>query len=226
VAPRLSRRAVALIGILAAAQPFGSCRRHPRARITPDQAVAARQRRGLERLVAKAATGPLMPVEEVLVVVDQSLVQDLLGASLPYERVISDKYRVQVIKAGVTFDDGAAIIRLEGRASLAAGGETGAFADVTVVGSLDIVELDASSGILRGRVRIIAVEARRVSVWAQAAQGAPVRTRARRGLPSSTRLSIEIPVRLRRAVTLPAVGPEGGVKIAATGVPVRLAAPP
>jgi hypothetical protein len=226
MARRLTHRGVAVTLILAAGLLSAACRRHPRAHITADQAVAARQRRGLERMVAKAATGPLMPVEEVLVVVDQSLVQDLLGASLPYERVISGKYRVRVITAGVTFDDGAAVVRLEGRASLAAGGEAGAFADVTVVGSLDIVELDPSSGILRGRVRIIAVEARRVDVLGVRAPAERlVEDLSREGVEAFNVLasSIEIPVRLEREVTLPAVGPEGGVRIAAAAVPVRLA---
>jgi hypothetical protein len=225
VAVRLSRRVLALALILAVGPACAACRRQPRARVTADQAVAARQRRGLERLVAKASAGQLMPVEEVLVVVDQSLVQDLLGTSLPYERVISDKYRVRVIKAGVTFDDGAAIVRLEGRASLAAGGEA-AFADVTVVGSLDIVELDPSSGILRGRVRIIAVEARRVAVLGMHAPAERlVEDLSRQGVAAFNVFasSIEIPVQLEREVTLPAVGPEGGVRIAAAAVPVRLA---
>jgi hypothetical protein len=225
MALRLTRRGVALILILAVGPAGAACRRHSRPRITADQAVAARQRRGLERLVAKAAKGPLMPVEEVLVVVDQGLVQDLLGASLPYERVISGKYRVRVTAAGVTFDDGAAIVRLEGRASLAAGGEAGAFADVTVVGSLDIVELDPSSGMLRGRVRIIAVEARRVGVLGVRAPAERlVEALSREGVEAFNVLasSIEIPVRLEREVTLPAVGPEGGVKIDAASVPVRL----
>src|SRR5213078_357750 len=35
--------------------------------------------------------------------------------------------------------------------------------------------------------------------------------------------SIEIPVRFEREVALPAVGPEGGVTIAAAAVPLRLA---
>jgi len=116
LALRLNRRVLALIGILAAAQASAACRRTPRGRLTAEQAVAARQRLGLERLVATAARGPLLPSEEVLVVVDQRLVQDVLTASLPYERVISDKYRVRVTTAGVTFDDGAAVVRLARRA--------------------------------------------------------------------------------------------------------------
>ena len=222
----LSRRGVALLLILAAGLSSAACRRQRRPRVTADQAVAARQRRGLERLVAKAAAGPLIPAEEVLVVVDQGLVQDLLGASLPYERVISDKYRVKVNTAGVTFDDGAAIVRLEGRASLARSGEAGAFADVTVVGSLDVVELDPSSGTLRGRVRIIAVEVRRVDVLGVRAPAERlVEALSREGVDAFNVLasSIEIPVRLEREVTLPAVGPDGGVRIAAAAVPVRLA---
>jgi hypothetical protein len=226
VALRLSTRALALLAIVAAAHASEACRRRPRGRLTAEQAVAARQRRGLERLVATATAGSLLPSEEVLVVVDQRLVQDVLAASLPYDRVISDKYRVRVTAAGVTFDDGAAVVRLEGRASLARGGEAGAVAEVSVVGTLDIVELEPSSGILRGRVRIIAVEARRVDVLGVRAPAERlVEDLSREGVEAFNVLasSIEIPVRLEREVALPAVGPEGGVQIAAAAVPVRLA---
>lgn len=215
-----------LIGVLAACHSSDGCRRRPRGRLTAEQAVAAHQRQGLESLVASAARGSLLPGEEVLVVVDQRLVQDVLEASLPYERVIADKYRVRVTAAGVTFDDGYGVVRLEGRASLARSGEAGAFADVSVVGGLDIVELDPRSGILRGSVRIIAVEARRVDVLGVRAPAERlVEDLSREGVESFNVLasSIEIPVRLEREVALPAVGPEGGVRIAAAAIPVRLA---
>ena len=226
VAHRLNRRVFALIGVFAAGYASGACRRPPRGRLTAQQAVAARQRRGLERLVAKAAKGSLLPPEEVLVVVDQRLVQDVLTASLPYERVISGKYRVRVTAAGVTFDDGTAVVRLSGRASLAQGGEAGASADLSVVGTLDIVELDPSSGILRGRVGIVAVDARRVDVLGVHAPAERlVEDLSRESVEAFNVLasSIEIPVRLEREVALPAVGPEGGVNIAAAAIPLRLA---
>lgn len=226
VALRLNRGVLALVGTLAAMQVSSACRRPPRGRLTAEQAVAARQRRGLERLLAKAAEGALLPSEEVLVVVDQRLVQDVLTASLPYERVIADKFRVRVATAGVTFDDGAAVVRMEGAASLAHGGPAGPSADVIVVGTLDIVELDPSSGILRGRVRIVAVDARRVDVLGVRAPAERlVEDLSRESVEAFNVLasSIEIPVRLEREVTLPAVGPAGGVSIAAAAVPVRLA---
>jgi len=226
VALRLIRRVLALAAILAAANTAPACRRPPRGRLTAEQAVAARQRQGLERLLAKEAQGALLPSEEVLVVVDQRLVQDVLTASLPYERVISDKYRVRVTAAGVTFDDGAAVVRLEGQASLAHGGEAGATAEISVVGFLDVVELEPSSGILRGRIRIVAVDARRVDVLGVRAPAERlVEDLSRESVEAFNVLasSVEIPVRLEREVTLPAVGPAGGVTIAAAAVPVRLA---
>lgn len=217
---------VVLMGALAACAPPTACRRRAAERPGADEAVAARQRQGLEGLLAAAGGRSLLADEEVLVVVDQRLVQDVLAASLPYERVIADRYRVRVTSAGVTFDDGLALVRLEGRASLAGSPEAGAFADVSVVGGLDIVELDAASGTLRGRVKIMAVDARQVGVLG-------VRAPAERLVEDLSReevdafnvlaSSIEIPVRLEREVTLPALGPEGGVRIAAAAVPLRAA---
>jgi hypothetical protein len=217
--------ALALIAVLAACHTPDGCRRRPRGRLTGEQAVDAGQRHGLERLLASAARGSLLPAEEILVVVDQRLVQDVLAASLPYERVIDDKYRVRITSAGVTFDDGFAVVRLEGRASLAQGGEAGVVADLSVVGGLDIVELDPASGTLRGRVKIIAVDARRVDVLGMRAPAERlVEDLSREGVEAFNVLasSIEIPVRLEREVALPAVGPQGGVQIAAAAVPVRL----
>jgi hypothetical protein len=162
----------------------------------------------------------------VLVVVDQALVEDLLASAVPYERVIS-RYRIRVTGASVRFDDGFALVRLDGRASLAASPEGAAFADISVFGGLDVLDLDPESGLLRGEVRVIAVDARRVTVMGV---GAPddaeelIEELGRERLDAFGALAsrLQIPVRLERSVTLPGVGPEGGVKIAPATIPLQL----
>jgi hypothetical protein len=190
------------------------------------QAVLQRQRDGLAALLKEAEAGPLVPFDRVLVVVDQALVQDLLASAMPYERVIS-RYRVRVQGASVSFADGFALVRVDGRASLAASPEGAAFADISLFGGLDVLDLDPESGLLRGEVRVIAVDARRVTVMGV---GAPedaeelIEQLGRERLDAFGALvsRLQIPVRLERAVTLPAVGPEGGVRIAAARVPLQV----
>jgi hypothetical protein len=128
-----------------------------------DEAVRQRQRDGLQSLLEESERGPLVPFDRVLVVVDQALVQDLLSTAIPYERVVS-RYRVRVTGATVRFEDGFALVRLDGRASLAASPEAAAFADISVFGGFDVTDVDPESGLLRGEVRVIAVDARRVTV--------------------------------------------------------------
>jgi hypothetical protein len=214
---RLAPAAVCLAGFLA-------CRPAPLA-VHAEQAVLERQRAALSALLQEAGAGPLVPFDRVLAVVDQTLVQDLLASAIPYERVVS-RYRVRVTAATVRFEDGFALVRLDGRASLATGPEAAAFADVSVFGGLDVLELDPESGILRGEVRVIAVDARRVAVMGV---GAPsdaeelIEQLGRERLEAFGALvsRLQIPVRLERAVELPAVASEKGVRIAAARIPLR-----
>ena len=216
--------AVWLLATLAGAS--AGCRRElppPRA----DEAVLQRQRAGLESLLEEAARGPLVPFDSVLVVVDQALIQDLLASAMPYERVIS-RYRIRVTAASVRFDDGFALVRLDGRASLAASPEAAAFADVSVFGGLDVLDLDPDTGLLRGEVRVIGVDARRVTVMgvgAPADAEALIEQLGREKLEGFGVLAsrLQIPVRMERAVTLPGVGPDGGVRIAAASIPLQVA---
>jgi hypothetical protein len=190
-----------------------------------EPAVLERQRAALASLLDEAKDGPLVPFDRVLVVVDQALVQDLLASVMPYERVIS-RYRVRVTAASVRFEDGFALVRLDGRASLAASTEAAAFADVSVFGGLDVLALDPESGILRGEVRVIAVDVRRVAVLGL---GAPadaeelIEQLGRERLEAFGALAsrLQIPVRLERAVELPAVASDSGVRIAAARIPLR-----
>lgn len=214
-----------VVTLVAVACSF-ACRREP----TPpaaDQAVLDRQRAGLESLLKEEAeAGPLVPFDRVLVVVDQALVQDLLASAMPYERVIS-RFRIRVTAATVRFEDGFALVRLDGRASLAASPEGATFADISVFGGLDVLDLDPDSGLLRGEVRIIAVDARRVTVMGVEAPEdaeALIEQLGKERLDAFSALArrLQIPVRLERAVTLPAVGPDGGVRIAAALIPLQV----
>lgn len=205
---------------------FAACARGGR-RPSADELVLERQEQGLEALIRVAEKGPLVPFKDVLVIVDEGLVQEVLTAGTPFERVIAAKYRIQITAATVSFEDGFALVRLDGRARLAKGPASAAFADVSVFGALDIVELDPRSGFLHGRVKVIAFDARRVDVLGIDAALAErqVEKLGREKLEDFSALAsaVDIPVRLEQVVTVPAVGPAGGIRIDAASVPLQAA---
>jgi hypothetical protein len=212
--------------VLAASLGVFACEEEePETRVSAEEAILERKCDGLEALISAAEKGRLVPFDQVLVVVEQGLVQELLGAAMPFERVIEDKYRIRVTGAKVEFDDGFALVRLVSRASFAGRDESEAYAEVEVYGGLDVVELDPVSGLLRGRVRLMGVEARRVDVLGMAAPAERlVEDLSRERIESFEALasSVEIPVRLESSITIPAVGPEGRISIARAEVPMKV----
>jgi hypothetical protein len=179
-----------------------------------DQAVLDRRREGLARLMAAARRGSLLPFDKMLVVADQGLVRQVLAATLPFERVIVNRYRIRVSRADVHFEDGFGLVRLDGEASFADRAETEGHAEVTVFGGLDVVALDPQTGILRGSVKIIALDARRVNVYGVKSSIVEdlVEQLGREQLDSFSALasSIEIPVAARGQRHRPRGGPGRG----------------
>lgn len=183
-----------------------------------------RQLQGLRGLVSAAEKGTLVPFDHVLAVAEEGLVQDLLRGTLPFERIVADRYRVRVEKAEVQFRDGFGLVRLDGRASLVSAPGEAVSADVTVFGALDIIELDPKSGFLRGSVTVIAVDARRVGVLGVGSRDAEhlVEDLARERLESFSALAtrLEIPIQLESEVRLPGVA-ASGVRIEAATIAVQ-----
>ena len=194
--------------------------------VAPDDAVLQRRTQALRRLAAAAEAGPLVPFESVLVVVTEKLVQELLAGAMPWDQVVSGRYRVRVTGADVSFQDGFALIRLAGRVSLAGGLENEVFAEARLFAGLDVVELDPQSGLLRGKLEIIAFDARRVGLFGESEAGRElVEEFGRQRLEAFAAFAstLEIPVRLEKEVEVPAVGPDGPVSIPAAAVPTRVA---
>ena len=189
-----------------------------------EEAVLERRRQGLMTLVQSAARGPLVSREadRVLFLVDQSLVAALLGAQVPREYVIEDTFRVWITGAQITFEDGLALVRLDGRASLV-GAEDDVYADVAVFGDLEILREQPQAAVLRARINLIALDARRVEVVGRRDADRIVERLGKAQLSAFAALAsdLEIPVRHEHAIEMPAVD-EGPVRIAATTLPLRL----
>jgi hypothetical protein len=192
---------------------------------TAQEALIRRQHEGLRQLIARAESGPIVPAgQHALIGVDQRLVQSLVSTLVPAEYVISGRYRIRVERAGVSFEDGFALVRLDGRASLV-GREQDVFADVTVYGDLHVERTQQRADVLQTRIRPLAVDARRVAVVVESRQAEDmVEQLGRARLEEFAALAsvLEIPVRQSYSLDVPAAGPDGPVRIAAAAIPVQL----
>ncbi|HYM80436.1 MAG TPA: hypothetical protein VEY91_03370 [Candidatus Limnocylindria bacterium] len=204
--------------------PFG-CRPATRDVSRAERAVLKRQVEELERLVVLGRSGPLIPFDQALVVIDQSLLQDLLVAVLPYETVVSGRIRIRILEATVSCEDGLALVHLRGRASLKGQPEESAFVEANVYGSLREFDLKREESVLRGRVDVIAFDMRRVKLVDDDHEAvkellrdvAEIQLGAFRGMD----YAFDIPVRLVRDIVLPEFQSEGGIRIPEARVPLQ-----
>ncbi|MFN0150487.1 MAG: hypothetical protein ACKVU1_07240 [bacterium] len=191
----------------------------------PNEVVLQHRLMCLEQLMQLPADGSLVAFERALVIVDERLVRNLLLTAIPYQGTVGGFVRIALGSADVSFDDGTALVRLDGSAWLGDDEANAAFARISVYGELDVVDLDPEVSVLRTRLRIIAVDATDVS--------APMFSRlAERFIENLGWLKIEsfdglnydleIPVRLGNELRLPEID-TGDVRIAATTIPLRVA---
>jgi hypothetical protein len=189
------------------------------------EAIVRRRFEEMTALVARAEKGSLVPDgEHALVGVDERLVQSLVATLVPAEYVIAERYRIEVQRASVAFDDGIALVRLEGRASLV-GAEQDVFADVSVYGDLDVERTQQRADVLRTRIRLLAVDAREVAVMVKTPRAKQlVEDLGKAQLEEFAALAstLEIPVRQSYTLEVPAAGPGGAVRIDAALIPVQL----
>ena len=212
-----SRRRLPVLLLLAAALlAAGGCRKPPVSpRKSAEQAILERRKAGLQALLERARRGPL-PFNQVLVAIDQSLVQQLITSALPFKRVVNNEYQVTIETVTVNFDDAFALIKLGGRVAMVSRPDT-TFADVAVYGALDIVELDPVSGVLRGQVKVVGLDATKVSVLGVVTKTAENLLEEFAGdkvEELGTLFSkLEIPVKLEKEIVIPGFGPDGPVQI-------------
>lgn len=199
----------------------------PRPQLAPEEAILDEEVAALTKLVARARAGPILNEQEALIVVEGRLLEGLLTAALPIETVVGGKYAVRLDSARVSLEDGLALVRLGGRATLVGQPVDESFADATVYGALDDLAFDPDEGVLRGRIRVIGFDAGRIRLFNN--ENANVRrtvvglSRLQLGAFDELNYTVEIPVQLGRSITLPEVGPEGGVHIAKAELPLSVA---
>jgi len=180
-----------------------------------------RQREALVRELGRATDADHETA--AVIVVPAALVDRLLTVAMPLEVTVDGRFRVTADSAAVDFSGGLALVRLHGRAEWV--GRDDVSAGVDVVGALQVLDLEETSGTLAARIEILGFETRdvRLGALSPAAERLLDELADRPASELNALLDrIEIPVRLSRTVTLPPVQ-EDELTIAGATFPLRVA---
>ena len=213
---------VALLGFIVLVAGFVQYRHRENisSRQSAREALLSRQNLALLELAKDAEGGTLLDFEGILVVVDQTLVQDMLSAAVPMEAEIGGGFHVRVDAVHAAFGDGVALVQLTGNATI---GAEPVGARVTVFGSIDAVTVDAASGLLRCNVSILAVEADNVEALGHNDPVGRLTEALTEGGLDALLGPLEIPVRLENTLGIPAVDSKR-LQIAAETLPLTVVA--
>jgi hypothetical protein len=228
--PNVARSLLAGAGlvscVLVAGPPWLGCRPDSATLPPPELAILQRKVQALERLSAPGRGAPPVPFDQGLITVDQSLLQSLTVAALPYEAVAGDRFRIRIQDAKVQCEDGVALVKLHGRASLSDRPEQDASVEANVYGAIEGFDLDPALGVLRGRVKVIAFETPRARLFGSESMTVKglVHDMARLRIEAfgDVGYEFEIPVRIVQDIVIPELGPEGGVHIPETKIPLAV----
>ncbi|HEY6555004.1 MAG TPA: hypothetical protein VI669_16735, partial [Vicinamibacteria bacterium] len=153
------------------------------------------------------------------IVVSDVLVQDLLRAVTPLEANVGNGFHVRIESADAAFGDGVALVRMTGTASV---GGASVGSKVTVFGAIDVVKLDAASGVLQCGVNLVSVEASDDGVLGHNDPVHRLTEALAEGGLSMLLGSLEIPISLEDRLEIPAVDSKR-LGIAAETLPLTVA---
>lgn len=189
-----------------------SCRKGPEL-VAPDSPLASelklleRQVSSLQAAIVDAKKGELFPIGDIAVGVSQETVQRTLLQALPIEQPVAKDFRARIDRAEVTFLSMQGSVKLEGRIWALA--DPGTFADLTLMGGIDAVEVESGTGILTAAIVLDGWDVKRASAigaesdWIKQAVlmlGDDALTALRALVPP-----IRIPVGIENGVDLPGI---------------------
>jgi len=211
----------ALAASLAVACGRGNSDQAARARM--EKAILDRQIHGLRELVALAEKGTLFAPDLLAIGIDEKLVHDLIAVSLPQEQGIGERFKARLETAEVSFRGNQSLVTLRGRVGPKENPDT--FADLTLMGGLDQLKIDAGTGTLTARVGVYHFEVQRAAAGGMqiGLVGSVVEELGRQRLDSLRDLvpPLQIPVHLESGFTIPGLG-EGAVQMEAGQLPFQL----
>jgi hypothetical protein len=178
-----------------------------------------REKEALEREVARGDFD--IADAAALAVVPETLVDQLLAVALPVQTTIDDRFRITADSARVDFRGGLALVRLAARVEWV--DRENISARIDVLGTLQILDIEAASGRLISRVEILGFETSDVRLGALSPPaGRLLDDLAERPASELNELlsRIEIPVHLAPTIRLPPVE-EDEVSIAGADIPLE-----
>jgi len=183
--------------------------------------VLKREVDGLREAAARLEKGqPILPLDDVAIAIDDTLLRDLIAAQLPFEMDV-DRFHLSLTEVEAHFR-GSPVVRLRGALNLRKRPDLAA--TVNVVGALEDIQVEPSSSILRARIAVDHIGIEKAAGIEQLLSGATMDEVARMvRLQLKDRLpQIQIPVKVQQGIDLPAVT-RGPVRIDGARMPLQVA---
>jgi len=181
--------------------------------------VLKREVDGLREVVVRLEKGqPILPLDDVAVAIDDTLLRDLITAQLPFE-MDADRFHLSLTEVEAQFR-GSPIVRLRG--VLSSIQRPDLVAAVNVIGALVDIEVEASSSTLRARIAVDHIGIEKAAGLEQVLSGSTLDEVARLvRMQLADRLPpIQIPVKVQQSIDLPAVT-SGPVRIDGATMPLQ-----
>jgi len=176
---------------------------------------------GLRESVAKLERGePLFPEEAVVVSIADTVVKDFVNAQLPVP-IELESYKIELKDAVATFR-GSPSVTLTG--TIAHKDHPNLVGEVSAIGVLEGIEVEAKSGTLRAGVAVDHVDLLKMAGLENFLAGGTVNELARsvRKQLAGRLPKIQIPVKIEQAIDLPSVT-QGPVRLQGVSMPLAVA---
>jgi hypothetical protein len=209
------------IVVLAALAAAAACGRD-----TPDaggelharKVVLEREVESLREITARLERGePMLPADDVAIGIDDGLLRDIISAQLPFDADI-DVYHLKLRDVAVTFR-GSPLVRMRG--ALNHRDYPDYVAEVTVLGALVDIAVDAASSTLTARIAVDHLGIDKAAGFEKYLSGATLDELARtvRQQIGDRLPPVQIPVTVQKTIELPAVT-RGPVRIDGARLPL------
>jgi hypothetical protein len=183
--------------------------------------VLKREVDGLREAAARLEKGqPILPLDDVAIAIDDTLLRDLIAAQLPFEMDV-DRFHLSLTEVEAHFR-GSPVVRLRGALNLKKRPDLAA--TVNVIGALEEIQVEPSSSILRARIAVDHIGIEKAAGIELLLSGATMDEVARMvRLQLKDRLPpIQIPVKVQQSIDFPAVT-TGPVRIDGARMPLQVA---